>query len=33
MLYEAARLTFIDWNPKAKGDIEELTLPVQEDDE
>jgi len=33
MLYEAARLTFVDWNPKAKGDVEELTLPVQEDDE
>ena len=33
MLYEAARLTLVEWNPKAKGDIEELTLPVQEDDE
>jgi len=33
MLYEAARLTFVDWNPKAKGDIEELTLPVKEDEE
>jgi hypothetical protein len=33
MLYEAARLTFVDWNPKSKIDIQELTLPVQEDEE
>ena len=32
MLYEAARLTLVEWNPKAKGDVEELTMPVQEEE-
>ncbi len=32
-LFEATRLTLLNWDPESKGDIEELTLPVQEDEE